>query len=147
MKLTTITNVSVDGVMQGLGGQDEDRRGGFTRGGWALPLFDEEAEAFLGQIYAARRVRSCSAARPTRFLRDSWGTGAWGGDQGDNPISLALNTKPKYVVSTTLTDPTWTEHHRPLRRRCSSHPRAESPTRRRVAGARQRLPRPLVARS
>jgi hypothetical protein len=32
MKLTTITNVSVDGVMQGLGGADEDRRGGFERG-------------------------------------------------------------------------------------------------------------------
>ena len=37
MKLTTITNVSVDGVMQGLGGPDEERRGGFERGGWALP--------------------------------------------------------------------------------------------------------------
>ena len=47
MKLTTITNVSVDGVMQGLGAVDEDRRGGFKRGGWALPLFDEEGETFL----------------------------------------------------------------------------------------------------
>ena len=44
MKLTTITHVSVDGVMQGLGGSDEDRRGGFERGGWALPLFGGEAE-------------------------------------------------------------------------------------------------------
>jgi hypothetical protein len=37
MKLTTVTHVSVDGVMQGLGGADEDRRGGFERGGWAPP--------------------------------------------------------------------------------------------------------------
>ena len=51
MKLTTITNVSVDGVMQGLGGPDEDRRGGFERGGWALPLFDDEAETFLSEVY------------------------------------------------------------------------------------------------
>jgi hypothetical protein len=47
MKLTTITNVSVDGVMQGLGAPDEDRRGGFKRGGWAIPPFDDEAATFL----------------------------------------------------------------------------------------------------
>ena len=53
MKLTTVTNVSVDGVVQGLGGPDEDRRGGFERGGWALPLFenDNEAATFLNEVY------------------------------------------------------------------------------------------------
>ena len=39
----------------------------------------------------------------------SWGTGSWGENQGDNTISKALNTRPKYVVSSTLTDPQWAD--------------------------------------
>lgn len=108
MKLTTITNVSVDGVIQGLGGPSEDRRGGFERGGWALPLFDDEAEAFLGQIYQ-RADAFVFGRRTYEIFADSWGTGSWGADQGNNPISMALNTRPKYVVSTTLTEPHWAQ--------------------------------------
>jgi hypothetical protein len=51
LKLTTVTHVSLDGVMQGLGGPDEDRRGGFERGGWAGPLFDDEAATFLNEVF------------------------------------------------------------------------------------------------
>src|SRR5439155_110223 len=51
MKLTTVTHVTVDGVMQGLGGADEDRRGGFERGGWAPPLFVDEAFTFLNGVF------------------------------------------------------------------------------------------------
>jgi dihydrofolate reductase len=105
MKLTTITNVSVDGVMQGLGGPDEDRRGGFERGGWALPLFDDEAATFLGQIYQ-RADAFLFGRRTYEIFAGSWGT--WD-DPGDSPIWTALNTKPKYVVSTTLTDPRWAD--------------------------------------
>ena len=51
MRLTTTTNVTVDGVMQGLGGPDEDRSGGFERGGWAIPLIDTETGDYLNQVH------------------------------------------------------------------------------------------------
>jgi dihydrofolate reductase len=107
MKLTTTTNVTVDGVMQGLGGPDEDRRGGFERGGWALPLFDNDSEAaaFLGQVYQ-RADAFLFGRRTYEIFAGSWGT--WP-DPGDSPIWTALNTRPKYVASTTLTDPQWAD--------------------------------------
>src|SRR3954447_2612556 len=105
MKLTTVTNVSLDGVMQGLGGQDEDRRGGFERGGWALPLFHDEAETFLNGVYQ-RADAFLFGRRTYEIFAGSWGTWA---DPGDSPIWTALNTRPKYVASTTLTDPRWAD--------------------------------------
>lgn len=108
MKLTTITHVSIDGVMQGLGGSDEDRRGGFERGGWALPLFDGEAETFLGGVFQ-RADAFLFGRRTYEIFAGSWGTGSWGADEGNNPISVALNRRPKYVASTTLTDATWAD--------------------------------------
>jgi dihydrofolate reductase len=106
MKLTTITHVSVDGVMQGLGGPDEDRRDGFERGGWALPLFVDETATFLDQVFQ-RADGFLFGRRTFEIFASSWGTGSWGANQGDNPISVKLNTMPKYVVSTTLTNPQW----------------------------------------
>ena len=106
MKLTTNTNVSVDGVMQGLGGPEEDRGGGFERGGWAMPHFDGETAALVGQLY--RRADAFLFGRRTyEIFAGSWGTGSWGANRGEDPISVALNTRPKYVASTTLTDPKW----------------------------------------
>src|SRR5437762_11580462 len=103
MKLTTLTMVTVDGVMQGLGGADEDRRGGFERGGWIGPVFDNDAESFLNQVY--QRAEAFLFGRRTyEIFAGSWGT--WP-DPGDSPIWTALNTQPKYVASTTLTEPRW----------------------------------------
>jgi hypothetical protein len=55
VKLTTMTQVTVYGVMQGKGGaSDEDRRNGFERGGWARPpkpLFDNEAMTVVHEVY------------------------------------------------------------------------------------------------
>jgi dihydrofolate reductase len=105
MKLTTVTMVTVDGVIQGLGGPDEDRRGGFERGGWVAPVFDDEAMAFLNQVY--RRADAFLFGRRTyEIFASSWGSWA---DPGDSPIWTALNTKPKYVASTTITEPRWAD--------------------------------------
>ena len=103
MKLTTVTNVSVDGVMQGLGGPAEDRRGGFERGGWALPLFVDETETFLCEVYQ-RADAFLFGRRTYDIFAGSWGVMP---DPGSSPIADALNTRPKYVASSTLTDPHW----------------------------------------
>jgi len=103
MKLTTNTNLSVDGVMQGLGGPEEDRSGGFERGGWAMPHFDSETAALTGEVYQ----------RADAFLFGRWTyevfAGSWGAieDMKTHPIGEALNSRPKYVASTTLTEPQW----------------------------------------
>jgi dihydrofolate reductase len=108
MKLTVNMNVSVDGVMQGLGGPEEDRSGGFERGGWAMPHFDSETAALIGEVYQ-RADAFLFGRRTYEVFAGSWGTGSWGANEGDNPISVALNTRPKYVASTTLTDPKWAD--------------------------------------
>jgi dihydrofolate reductase len=105
MKLTTVTNVSVDGVMQGLGGPEEDRTGGFERGGWALPLFDREAEAYLSRLYQ-RADAFLFGRRTYEIFAGSWGAMA---DPSSSPIGEALNSRPKYLASTTLTDPQWAD--------------------------------------
>lgn len=104
MKLATTTNVSVDGVMQGLGGPDEDHIGGFERGGWAMPLFDNEAAKFLYEVY--QRSDAFLFGRRTYEI-----FAGYSGVMADSshPIAAALNTRPKYVASTTLTDPQWAD--------------------------------------
>jgi dihydrofolate reductase len=103
MKLSTLTMVTVDGVMQGLGGPDEDRSGGFERGGWVTPFADDEGMAAISEVYQ-RADAFLFGRRTYEIFAGSWGT--WD-DPGDSPIWTALNTKPKYVASTTLTDARW----------------------------------------
>ena len=111
MKLTTMTQVTVDGVMQGNGGAtEEDRRSGFERGGWAMGVFDDETGTFISDTYA--QADAFLFGRLTYELF----AGYWGAeeraraaaeDPDRHPITAALNTKPKYLASTTLTDPQW----------------------------------------
>ena len=101
MKLTATAQVSIDGVMQGPGGPDEDERDAFLRGGWAH--FDDEAGKAMDEIYD-RADAFLFGRRTYQVFAGSWGT--WD-DPGDSPIWTALMSKPKYVASATLTDPRW----------------------------------------
>jgi dihydrofolate reductase len=102
MKLTTNTQVSVDGVMQANGGRDDNLDPGMERGGWARPLFDDEALTFVQEFY--QRADAFLFGRRTYDLF----AGYWGvRDDMEDPIVGALNTQPKYVASNTLTQPRW----------------------------------------
>jgi dihydrofolate reductase len=100
MKLTSTTQISVDGVMQGPGARD-DELGVFERRGWAH--FDNEAGTVMDEIY--QRADAFLFGRLTyKHFAATWGT--WD-DPGNSPIWTALHTKPKYVASTTLTGLRW----------------------------------------
>ena len=89
--------------MQGLGGSDEDRRGGFDRGGWAPPLVDPETADYLNQVYGGAAA-FLFGRRTYEIFADSWGTNI---EMAKSPIGVGLNSRPKYVVSNSLTDPRW----------------------------------------
>jgi dihydrofolate reductase len=103
MRLKTTTNVTIDGVMQGLGAPDEDPTGGFERGGWAIPLVDDPTAQYLDRVYANASA-FLFGRRTYEIFAGSWGTFD---DPSTSPIAAALNSRPKYVVSTTLTEPKW----------------------------------------
>jgi dihydrofolate reductase len=105
MKLTTMTQVTVDGVMQGNGPMDVDRGNGFNRGGWALGASDDETRALITQTY--QRADAFLFGRRTYELF----AGSWGAIEAmlAHPIGVLLNQTPKYVASTTLTEPRWAD--------------------------------------
>ena len=106
MKLTAMTQVTVDGVMQGNGGaSDEDRRNGFERGGWAMGVGDNQTMTLINQTY--QRAEAFLFGRRTYEIF----AGSWGAieEMRAHPIGVALNETPKYVASTTLTDPKWSD--------------------------------------
>jgi len=113
MKLTTVTQVTVDGVMQGNGGAtDEDRRNGFDRGGWAMGTGDDQTMTFINETY--ERADAFLFGRRTYDLFASF----WGADEmaraaaedpASNKIAAALNTKHKYLASTTVKRGSWAD--------------------------------------
>ena len=105
MKLTATMFLSVDGVYQGPGGPEEDRRGGFERGGWIAPFADRESGRFITSVY-----ERADALLLGRITWEIWAAYWPQHDRGD-PISHGVNVLPKHVPSTTLTDPAWQGTH------------------------------------
>ncbi len=105
MKLIATMMLSVDGVYQGPGGPDEDRRGGFERGGWAHQ-HDEEGGRILTSMF--ERADALLLGRKTWQIFESYWPHHDGGP-GD-PVSHGINVLPKYVPSSTLKDPGWNTH-------------------------------------
>jgi dihydrofolate reductase len=105
MKLIATMMLSLDGVYQGPGRPDEDRRGGFDRGGWAATRSDPEMWPFLTAMF--ERADALLLGRKTWEI---WAPYWPLHDRGD-PVSHGINVLPKYVPSTILTDPTWQNTH------------------------------------
>lgn len=105
-KLSVVEFITLDGVMQGLGGPDEDREGGFEYGGWSGPYGNEVAQQAgdgIGQTSAylfGRKTYQHMAAH-------------WPHESADNPIAASLNATPKFVATRTLRqeDLEWANSH------------------------------------
>ncbi len=105
MKLTAIEFVTLDGVYQGPGDPDEDRRGGFDRGGWQAPFGDEQTDEFITNVYAG--MDAMLLGRTTFDIFASY----WPDHDEGDPVSHGINVVPKYVPSTTLKSSPWQNTH------------------------------------
>jgi dihydrofolate reductase len=108
MKLTVQTFLSLDGVMQAPGGAEEDPSDGFLHGGWQAPFADPAVGDFVVDLNTHASA-FLLGRRTFEIFRGYWP------DQTDpaNPIATAINSLPKYVVSTSYgeADVSWRGAH------------------------------------
>jgi len=123
-KLIVSEFVTLDGVMQGPGGSEEDRSGHFERGGWSFQFWNEETAKFkYDELFAAGGLllgrltyEIFAGAWPTLTDEDNVRMVKEAGGKAEaietntteaNPFSDRMNSLPKYVVSTTLKKVSW----------------------------------------
>jgi len=90
-KIISITQVTLDGVMQAPGGSEEDARNGFTHGGWAMPFIDSGVNHMVDEIMV--RDFDMLLGRVTYDIF----AGYW--PYQENAIASAFNSATKYVVT------------------------------------------------
>jgi dihydrofolate reductase len=97
-KIVVFESLTLDGVMQAPGRPDEDPRGGFQHGGWAIPY----ADTGLGRITGESMASGGALLLGRRTYEDFYAV--WP-NRTDNPFTEVLNNTQKYVASTTLKEP------------------------------------------
>jgi dihydrofolate reductase len=100
-KLIVHEFVTLDGVMQAPGGEDEDRDGGFKYGGWTLPYWHDDIGAYFGSLM--QDVDAFLLGRKTYVIHAQAFEPMAAGD----PFGDMMNAPAKYVVSRTLENPIW----------------------------------------
>jgi dihydrofolate reductase len=98
-RLVVNENLSLDGVMQSPAAPDEDPRGGFERGGWAPPYFDQ----VMGDVAAEGMAKGGAMLFGRRTFEQF--ASFWSTQPDDNPFAAVLNNRQKYVASRTLEEP------------------------------------------
>lgn len=98
MRIVVFNSVTLDGVMQAPGRPDEDRRGGFQHGGWALPYSD----SVMGKVAGQSMANTGGLLFGRRTYEDFFSV--WP-NRTDNPFTEVLNNTQKYVASRTLKEP------------------------------------------
>jgi dihydrofolate reductase len=104
-KIVSITQVTLDGVMQSPGGPEEDPRNGFTHGGWAMRYVDDTGRQAIGETIAGE-FDMLLGRRTYEIFAAYWP------NQGDNPIAKAFNKATKYVVTRRLDRLGWKNSQR-----------------------------------
>jgi len=98
-KIVTFVHTTLDGVAQGPGSPDEDRSGGFDRGGWAPQFSDETLGQAIGQHMGNTGALLFGRKTYEHFFQ------VWPNRKDGNPFTPVLNKTMKYVVSRTLKEP------------------------------------------
>lgn len=106
MAISVVNHVSLDGVMQAPARPDEDPRDGFAHGGWAIPGNDEVMGREMGRRMASGGGAMLLGRRTYEDFAQVWPA------QPDSPYAQKLEATPKYVVSSTLSEPLpWANSH------------------------------------